>query len=636
MEDETVQVDTHSDSSTLVAGEPVPCPLSRYVRPAVEAVLASIGAFLARFASLQRRHPAYRQATQAPQQQEGERDCRGLESKPSDVVDKVDAPAVVGTQPDYAGLAAEPGQPVGGVEIATVVARNSNCVGLESQRGEPIGGVDAAAIVKTNLDFVDLESELGEPKGAEALRIVLNGVGPLLLPARQLGPVEAVSSCVREVLEERCKMFLSSQEFAQLDQLMVRTSPSRAMERSRLLRNRHSMCSAVNLGRGRRLLVVRDGHAFIATEASSLPESWKQIGSPPGRPDYDIRSVCVSPIALLAVDRVGRVLSTSPCEDNETLQWIPVKSLEGVEATAVQCRFGHIFVVTRTGELYAWGLASGDGTLARASSVGLPAGPENLLEPMRITSAPGVDRFGFGRAPIWQVACGGTHAVFVTVFGEAFAVGQGREGQLGNRGLGNAMVPTRMVFPDNVRVRTAACGLRHTLLVSEAGNAWGCGGTPWGELPVRNPSPGALPLALAAEGLDRWACEAAPRQLDLLPPLKDFFVLRVACGLHTSFFVSDAGSVLLTGSVVGVKAPFGRPQGVEPQVPYKLRNLPRIREISVSLNVPLKLPGISFSMLPIGTEARPVEMALFIASEELRAFAWGAPGGVAPRELCLN
>mmetsp|Transcript_82453 Transcript_82453/g.255970 ORF Transcript_82453/g.255970 Transcript_82453/m.255970 type:complete len:206 (+) Transcript_82453:1-618(+) len=193
-----------------------------------------------------------------------------------------------------------------------------------------------------------------------------------------------------------------------------------------------------------------------------------------------------------------------------------------------------------------------------------------------------------------------------------------------------------MALPRGVRVRAAACGLRHTLLATADGEAWGCGGTARGELAVRQRSPGAPPPALATEGFSAWAFEVVPRRMDLLPPPEDFFVMMVGSGLGTSFFLGDDGGVFMTGSVPCDPAPFGRPKGVEPWVPYRLRNIPRIREISVSLSVPLKLPGIPFSTLPEVTEAHPAEVAIFWAADEPRVFAWGSPGGVAPRELRLG
>jgi hypothetical protein len=151
-------------------------------------------------------------------------------------------------------------------------------------------------------------------------------------------------------------------------------------------------------------------------------------------------------------------------------------------------------------------------------------------------------------------------------------------------------------------------------------------------LPILKGSSGALTPAQAAGGHDVWAFEPVPRQLDLLPRADDFFVVGVACGLHSSFFLGDDGRVLFTGSVVGDPSPFGRPCTHDPKVPFKLEHLPRIREISVSLNVPLKLPGMPFYVLPPLSESRPGEAIIFQAADAPRTFVWSSPGGPLPKE----
>ena len=48
---------------------------------------------------------------------------------------------------------------------------------------------------------------------------------------------------------------------------------------------------------------------------------------------------------------------------------------------AVFSRFGQMYAVTAKGEIYAWGLSSGDGSATWAASVGLPEGPKSLEKP---------------------------------------------------------------------------------------------------------------------------------------------------------------------------------------------------------------------------------------------------------------
>jgi hypothetical protein len=120
-----------------------------------------------------------------------------------------------------------------------------------------------------------------------------------------------------------------------------------------------------------------------------------------------------------------------------------------------------------------------------------------------------------------------------------------------------------------------------------------------------------------------------------MPAASDFFIVAVCCGHSTTLCLSDGGGVIFTGSMWYDKAPFGRPKDADPKVPYQLRNLPRIREMAISLMVPLTLPGMPFATMVEATAERPGEVATFWAADEPTVFAWGSPGGLLPRVLKL-
>lgn len=443
-----------------------------------------------------------------------------------------------------------------------------------------------------------------------------------------------------------------------------------------------SMCLVtVHKGRVFTSLVV-DAASGWSDDGCRGKKRWDPVLDPLGETGCKVVSVCMSPWALLAIDSKGRVLSAGLCQSGSSsranrqdsggqaspgsiagamptpaievleagesnpsgapkaLRWAQVPGLESLQGASLQSRFGQVFLATRQGELYAWGLSSGDGTPARACSVGLPGSPKDLHSPVRVSGVLGVDRFGFGRAPISSVSCGVAHAVFLSA-GVAFAVGQGCRGQLGSGGLRDAEVPVRMALPAHVQVRVAACGLHQTLLVSSEGEAWGCGSNSLGELPVRRFSSGVITPEMALEGLTRWSFEPLPRRLDLLPDTKQFFVISVACGLCSSFFLGDNGAVFMTGSVhCSGPTPYGRPPDHEIHKPYRLKGLPPVREIAVSLTVPLKLPGIPFATLPEATSERPAELSFFrctaSSADEASAtklMAWATPGWDFPVEF---
>lgn len=461
----------------------------------------------------------------------------------------------------------------------------------------------------------------------EALLIAIRCLGPELLLPSELISVEGVSPRIRETLRDACTLLCCRPEFSDVEHAAPdRPSSARWLHRLRLLRRQHCLASAISigsLGLNRRVALAKDGQVFTTTESMpSATTSWSSIAGPVVEADaaldnsLQIQSLCMSPFALLAVDAAGRVMLAEKSEE-KTLRFSLVPALKGVKASGVFSRFGQIYVVACTGEVYSWGMDSGDLTLERNCPMGSPA----------------FGKLNFGAASVRSVACGAAHAVFTCQTGAAFSIGQGEQGQLGYGGFGDKSSPVPMVLPEHAKVRSAACGMRHTLLVLTSGEALGCGGVHANELPIRKLSPGVLRPSQTAEGFTKFAFEAIPRNLDLLPA--DFFVTGVACGVNSSFFLGDIGNVLFTGIVIGDPAPFGRSRGADPKIPHKIPHLPRISEVSVSLSVPLKIPGpgVSIVALPAASESQPIEAALFRAADEPRVFLWGSPGGDRPQEL---
>jgi len=534
-------------------------------------------------------------------------------------------------------------------------------IAVENQNQKRKKNTAAEATFTIALDGASGEND---PKllSNRAFLTVFQHLGPEMLSPCELTSVERVSLQACQSVRDGCTLLCTRLNLSELEQLTVGTSArcasssSRWLQRMRMLYSQRNLESAIcigSLGCNRRMALVNDGKVSTSTEPKpSSTKAWSCISesTPTATSAGDaqssslkMKSLCVTPWALLGVDDNGRVMMAEK-KDTGSLHFLPVAGLTGVEASGVYARFGQIYVVTRTGEVYGWGMATdnfGDLSLDQACSRGLPiGGSQNVGKPVLITSAPGLGKFGFGSAPVCTVACGATHAVFVCQTGEAFAVGQGKEGQLGHDTLGDADVPVQMLLPAHAKVRAAACGMRHTLLALTNGEAWGCGGVHADELPILKKSSGALTPAQALEGFTKYAFEAVPRQLDLLPSSDDFFVVGIACGSNSSFFLSDSGEVLFSGVVSGDPAPFGRPKGADPKIPHKLANLPRIREVSVSLSVPLKvhlpwLPGLTILAMPLATEAQPIEAAIFRAADEPKAYLWGSLGGLFPQELCL-
>eukprot|EP00928_Gymnodinium_smaydae_P044065 TRINITY_DN29420_c0_g1_i1.p1 TRINITY_DN29420_c0_g1~~TRINITY_DN29420_c0_g1_i1.p1 ORF type:complete len:524 (+),score=33.67 TRINITY_DN29420_c0_g1_i1:52-1623(+) len=474
--------------------------------------------------------------------------------------------------------------------------------------------------------------------GVTAFETCLRRIGPDFLSPRDLANVAVVATCARKTLCEACDLWFDRESPPYLELLASRSVATRSLHRARLLQSLRDTRAAACLGLGcaRMLLIIKPNGCALANKQVSLePSNWVCVaperGADASTDHYNIVSVSVSPWFVLAIEEHGGVLRAVFSPECKFLNWEEVDGLKGVEAASVHCRFGQNYVVTRAGEVYAWGFASGDGTAARLCSMGFPEETRDTLKPTKITNIP--SSCGFGRTPIFSVACGAVHAVFLSSYGEAFAVGQGHEGQLGHKELGDTVLPVRMALPESVRVRAAACGLQHTVLVSVDGEAWGCGCTASGALPIRRPSLGVLPPELVARGMKCWAFEAVPRRLDLLPSADDFFVISTAAGFGTSYFLGDDGRVLFTGTPPDDPSPFGRSHGAEPYIPYQIPMLPPIRHVAVSLDVPLQINGIS--VLVRTPTVQTSEVALFSAVEEGRYFEWCCPGESTPTELNL-
>jgi alpha-tubulin suppressor-like RCC1 family protein len=211
-------------------------------------------------------------------------------------------------------------------------------------------------------------------------------------------------------------------------------------------------------------------------------------------------SVAVSRHAVLALNAEGMLLYAQVkrgCLSTPGIVELrPLTELEGMQFREIATRFGQAFAINDAGEVYAWGMRSGDSTRQDlACSMGFGDVRTQL------TPAP-LPAFGPGRARIWQVACGITHTLFLSIEGEVFGVGRNDYGKLG---MGHARL--HVLHPDKmersttappVPVRGVAAGAQHSLVVAANGSVWGCGAAQQGSLPMRAcvQSPGLLSVDL--------------------------------------------------------------------------------------------------------------------------------------------
>ena len=162
--------------------------------------------------------------------------------------------------------------------------------------------------------------------------------------------------------------------------------------------------------------------------------------------------------------------------------WKPVLiPVGGARIVTADAGYYHVAAVTDAGELYVWG-AGDDGQLGTGDL-------QHRLSPTQV-------RLGTpsGAPPaVRQVACGMSHTVAVTDEGAMWYWGQGVED------LGLEKATPRCVWPvGGVKVESAACGFHHTLCVTVDGEVWSWGEGAMGRLGLGDEEPRQQPCLVGA------------------------------------------------------------------------------------------------------------------------------------------
>ena len=126
------------------------------------------------------------------------------------------------------------------------------------------------------------------------------------------------------------------------------------------------------------------------------------------------------------------------------------------------------------------------------------------------------------------VAAGEEHSALVTRSGELLTWGANAHGQLGHGSVGAAVsVPRVVVGLVSVPVCAVACGSRHTLALSVAGEVYGWGTATSGALGIGDDVPDEQPMPARA-------LTGAPS-------------IAIACGAHHSVALTESGVLLAWG-----------------------------------------------------------------------------------------
>ena len=130
-----------------------------------------------------------------------------------------------------------------------------------------------------------------------------------------------------------------------------------------------------------------------------------------------------------------------------------------------------------------------------------------------------------------MAACGFFHTAAVTESGELWTWGLGFSGQLGQRDRESKLSPGKVEIGKDAhcKVTVAAAGRGHTVVVTENGDVWSCGGNFWGQLGTgdreRRMSPTRIPKSM----------------------FEGAVVLMIACGADHSVATTSAGRVWTWG-----------------------------------------------------------------------------------------
>jgi alpha-tubulin suppressor-like RCC1 family protein len=137
----------------------------------------------------------------------------------------------------------------------------------------------------------------------------------------------------------------------------------------------------------------------------------------------------------------------------------------------------------------------------------------------------------FVQEKIIHVACGENHTLFLAESGHVWSCGGNHKGQLGltaQEAPNNlAKQPTRVSFFNHTKVKMVACGLEHTIFLTEEHKVYSCGAGDNGQL-----------------GLGHNQAVSTPT---LIPTFINCKVIKIECGFYFSVFVTENMDIYTCG-----------------------------------------------------------------------------------------
>lgn len=167
----------------------------------------------------------------------------------------------------------------------------------------------------------------------------------------------------------------------------------------------------------------------------------------------------------------GETMSIAVTNKN-TLYSIPSKIHQfpsHVKVKKMVCGIEHTLVLTTNGDIFAFGSGM-RGQLGIGELI-------NIDRPVLVDALAGIK--------IVDVAAGGWHSCAVSAFGDLYTWGWNTSGQLGigpNIGTVHPLPQVIDFDGDDVQIKRVACGIRHTMVISDRGLLFGCGWNRHGQL----------------------------------------------------------------------------------------------------------------------------------------------------------
>jgi len=191
-----------------------------------------------------------------------------------------------------------------------------------------------------------------------------------------------------------------------------------------------------------------------------------------------------------------------------------IESLLSNKCMKISCGWAHTLALMESGEIYSWG-AGESGALGNGSS-------ENTWAPTRIS----LENKVFLSAK--KISAGAFHSAFVSELGTLYVCGSGDAGQLGTGKREKEIFPVQMTLMTE-RVKDVACGVYHTLILTERSKVYATGGNILGQLGLGSKKNTNIPTRIKDLDYQR--------------------VVKVACGQHSAA-LTEKGEVYVWGTGV--------------------------------------------------------------------------------------